>query len=63
MKIIEIIVRTDGTTHLETKGFVGNECQQDSKFIEQALGSKTREQFTSEFYEVRHEQHRLQEGS
>ena len=41
-KIIEIIVAPNGQTKVETKGFTGNQCQQASKFIEQALGKRCR---------------------
>lgn len=47
---IEIIVASDGTSRLETKGFTGSECQSASRFIEQALGRSTDEQLTPEFY-------------
>ena len=50
-KTIEIIVRSDGSTSLETKGFVGSECRAASEFIEQALGSRASEQLTSEFHQ------------
>ena len=49
-KIIEIIVSPNGETKLETKGFAGAECQQASKFIEQALGVAAGEQVTAEFH-------------
>ena len=42
-KVIEIIVSPKGETRVETKGFAGNECQQASEFIEQALGQRTGE--------------------
>ncbi|MEK6259909.1 MAG: DUF2997 domain-containing protein [Planctomycetota bacterium] len=50
MKIIQITVSSDGQTKLETKGFVGSECQQASRFVEQALGNCLNEQRTSEYY-------------
>ena len=50
MKRIEILVRPNGSTSVETKGFSGSECQQASRFLEQALGRRTKEQLTSEFY-------------
>ena len=48
---IEIIVKPDGSTSLETKGFTGSECRAASEFIEQALGSRASEQLTSEFHQ------------
>ena len=49
-KIIEIIVSPKGETKLETKGFAGAECQQASKFVEQALGAAAGERLTAEFH-------------
>ena len=50
-KTIEIIVKPDGSTSLETKGFAGGECRAASDFIEKALGSRASEQLTSEFHQ------------
>ena len=50
MKTIEIIIAPNGQSRVETKGFVGSECRQASRFVEQALGQRTDEQLTSEFY-------------
>ena len=51
MKTIEILVRPNGETILETRGFSGEQCQHTSRFLEQALGRSVQEQRTSEFYE------------
>ena len=51
MKTIEIIVTTDGKTRVETKGFVGSECREASRFIERALGQRTGENLTAEFHQ------------
>ena len=50
-RTIEIPVKPDGSTSLETKGFTGSECRAASEFIEQALGQRTSEQLTSEFHQ------------
>lgn len=50
-KTIEIIVSPSGQTRVETKGFVGSECRQASQFMEEALGERTSEQLTAEFYQ------------
>lgn len=50
-RIIEITVSPSGETTLQTKGFAGGDCLQASKFLEQALGAKTNERLTTEFYE------------
>jgi hypothetical protein len=49
---IEIIVSPTGETTVQTKGVTGSACRNASRFIEQALGQKTGERFTSEFYQV-----------
>ena len=51
MKLIEITVDSKGQSRVETHGFTGNECREASKFIEQALGQRTDEKLTSEFYQ------------
>ncbi len=50
MKIIEIVISPTGQTRLETKGFEGATCADASRFVEQALGQRTAEQRTAEFY-------------
>lgn len=62
MKIIEVIVSPDGQTKVQTKGFVGSDCQQASKFIEAALGKRTGEQLTPEYYSQQNASHHVKEG-
>ena len=50
-RIIEITVSPTGETKVETKGFSGGECRDASRFVEQALGQRTVEQLTGEFYQ------------
>lgn len=50
-KIIEITVRPKGETTVQTKGFVGGECRVASQYVEQALGRRSSEQLTGEFYQ------------
>ena len=50
MKTILLIVSPDGSSRVETHGFAGRECQQASRFLEQALGQKQGEQLTADFY-------------
>jgi hypothetical protein len=50
VKTIEITVSPKGETKVETKGFTGAECREASRFVEQALGARTAEQLTAEFY-------------
>jgi hypothetical protein len=62
MQIIEITVAADGSTRVETKGFAGASCRQASAFVEQALGQRTGEQLTGEFYTPITQPQTLQEG-
>ena len=49
-KTIEVVVRPDGQSSVETKGFAGAECEEASRFLEAALGSPQRRRRTVEFY-------------
>ncbi len=49
-RTIEIIISPTGETRLETKGFEGTTCFDASRFVEEALGQRTTEQWTAEFY-------------
>jgi hypothetical protein len=60
-KGLGIIISPNGQTRVETKGFAGNECQQASMFLEEALGQRTSEQLTSEFYNSTEQQHTARE--
>jgi hypothetical protein len=51
-KTIEIIVSPTGQTTVETRGFAGASCQEASRFLEQALGNRTSERLTAEFYQT-----------
>ncbi len=49
---IEIIVSPTGETTVQTTGFTGSSCRDASKFIEQALGERSNEKLTAEFYQA-----------
>jgi len=51
LKTIQIIVSPEGESRIETKGYVGPECQQASRYLEQALGVRRSELLTAEFYQ------------
>ncbi len=61
MKVIEITISPKGEARVQTKGFNGADCQQASRFLEQALGQRTKEQLTAEFHQstnsVQQQQH------
>jgi hypothetical protein len=52
MKTIEIIITAEGKTTVQTVGFTGPSCRDASRFIEQALGQRTGERQTAEFYQA-----------
>lgn len=49
-RIIEVVVSPTGDTTVQTKGYAGGDCFQASQFLEQALGVKTSDRPTAEFY-------------
>jgi hypothetical protein len=49
-QLIEITVSPQGETTIQTKGFQGESCRDASRQLEAALGLKTQEQLTVEFY-------------
>ena len=51
MKTIEITVSPNGESQVETKGFIGEGCQQASRFIELAIGKAVSEKLKPEFHE------------
>lgn len=52
MKAIEITVDRDGKVVVQTKGFAGGSCREASRFLEEALGARTSERMTAEFYQA-----------
>ena len=51
MRIIEVVVSPQGETTVQTKGYVGAECLQASKWLEQALGIAIIDNKTAEFHQ------------
>ena len=51
MKIIEIIIDSQGHARLQTKGYAGTDCRSASAELEKALGIPTAEQLTGEFHQ------------
>ncbi len=62
IRTIEIIVETNGSTRVQTRGFTGSACIDASRFIEEALGKRASERTTPEFFETAEQQQRLREG-
>ena len=63
MRVIEITVDSKGQSKVETRGFTGGACRDASKFIEQALGQRTDEKLTAEFYQGQTTDQRLKQSS
>ena len=59
---IEVVISPAGETEVTTRGFAGSSCQQASKFIEEALGDRTSETLTIEFYATTAAAAQLQQG-
>jgi Protein of unknown function (DUF2997) len=51
LKTIKITVDPKGNSKVETQGFTGGECREASRFVEQALGTRSSETLTAEFYQ------------
>jgi hypothetical protein len=51
LKTIEITVGPRGETKVETKGFTGGACREASRFVEQALGTRSTEALTAEYHQ------------
>ena len=51
MKTIKITVSPTGQARVETGGFTGGECREASRFVEQALGTRSAETLTAEFHQ------------
>jgi hypothetical protein len=52
VKIIEVIIRPDGQSTIETTGFSGSSCRDASRFLELALGSTASETLTAEYHQA-----------
>jgi len=48
---IEITISPSGQSVVQTRGFSGPSCRDASKFVEQALGQRSAETLTPEFYQ------------
>jgi hypothetical protein len=51
LKTSEIVVSPTGESTVQTRGFSGGECRHASEFLEQALGARSQERLTAEFYQ------------
>ncbi|HUU59253.1 MAG TPA: DUF2997 domain-containing protein [Phycisphaerae bacterium] len=53
MRTIEITVDPAGEVTVRTRGYAGRSCLDASRALEEALGERTAETRTAEFYEAR----------
>lgn len=50
MKTIDVWIDQTGNARIETSGFTGGECATETAALEKALGAKTKDTKTPEFY-------------
>ena len=62
MKQIEILITPDGQSSIQTRGFIGPECREASRFLEEALGQRLGEQLTPEFHQAQPTSTAVHEG-
>jgi hypothetical protein len=62
LKTIEITFLPNGQSLVETKGFIGTECREASRFLEQAIGQSTHESLKPEFHQTASSSTQLQQG-
>lgn len=55
-KQIILTISPTGETTVETKGYIGAACKAGSKFVEDALGTKTSEKLTAEYHQTAKQQ-------
>lgn len=55
-KVIQVVVSPKGETKVETMGFTGSSCQDASRALEEALGARTGETLTGDYYAASGEQ-------
>ena len=51
-RIIEVTVSPQGETTVQTKGYAGADCLKASRFLEDALGVKTTDRKTGDYYQT-----------
>jgi hypothetical protein len=62
LKTIRITVSPTGQTRVETVGFTGGECREASRFVEQALGTRSAETLTAEFHQGQQSEQELRQS-
>ncbi len=60
-RVIEVTVSPQGEVTVQTKGYAGAGCVEASRSLEQALGARTTETMTAEFYQATTAEQRVAE--
>ena len=47
---VRIVIKPDGTVHVETSGLTGETCLEETKDLEQALGKVTKRTKTRDYH-------------
>ena len=55
MKEIVVDISDDGEVHIETRGFQGKSCIEESEFLKKLLGRETYKKLTPAFYQNQHQ--------
>jgi hypothetical protein len=61
MTTIEIIVDPAGEARLQTRGYAGSSCRDESKLLEQALGAVRSDTPTPEMYQSQQQSQQLRQ--
>ena len=62
-RVIEVIVAADGSSTIEARGFSGRCCQAASRFLENALGERSDERLTAEYFTTTETEQQAREQS
>ncbi len=60
-RVIEVTVSPQGEATVQTRGYTGSACLEASRSLEQALGARTTETMTAEFYQAATAEQRVAE--
>lgn len=60
---IEILIAPDGTLTIDAVGFKGTDCDQATKFLEQALGLTAEKQRKPEYHQTTRRQNQQRLGT
>jgi len=61
MREIEVTIHPDGTISIEAHGYEGADCEDATRFIEQALGKVQQRKRKPEYYRGTAQRNRLQQ--